>query len=164
MTVFTIGYEGYNVNDFFNDLMVNRVETIVDIRELPLSHKPGFSKTSLAATAFSYNLSYVHLTALGCPREIRHDYRKDKDWAKYTRRFKTYLQTQTAEIEALANRVQREQCCLLCAEADHFYCHRRYVADALVDYLGNDLVIKHLERTEKAQVFWLIPLADKSLR
>ena len=43
------------------------IETVVDVRELPLSRKPGFSKKTLAATLNLSGLDYVHISALGLP-------------------------------------------------------------------------------------------------
>src|ERR1035437_7627246 len=64
---------------------------------------------------------------LGCPKEIRHDYRDDGDWARYSRRFKSYLETQGGAIERLIEWAGEEQCCLLGLEADYNFCHRSYV-------------------------------------
>ena len=45
----TIGYEGLTTRDFIDLLRRCRVSMIVDIRELPISRKPGFAKAALAA-------------------------------------------------------------------------------------------------------------------
>jgi hypothetical protein len=37
MTVFTIGYEGLDIDTFVSMLAEYSIETVVDIRELPLS-------------------------------------------------------------------------------------------------------------------------------
>ena len=47
MTVFTIGYEGLDIDTFMSLLGQHGIETIVDIRELLLSRKRGFSKRAL---------------------------------------------------------------------------------------------------------------------
>jgi len=44
MTIYTIGYEGIDIEQFFTLLSEHNIETVVDVRELPLSRKPGFSK------------------------------------------------------------------------------------------------------------------------
>jgi len=52
MNLFTIGYEGLNTDDFMALLFEHGIETVVDVRALPLSRKPGFSKSQSAmATA-----------------------------------------------------------------------------------------------------------------
>jgi uncharacterized protein (DUF488 family) len=144
MTLFTIGYEGMLLQQFFAVLAANRVQTIVDVRELPISRRPGFAKAALASGAAKRGLSYVHIVALGCPRNIRHDYRDDKDWSRYTRRFLSYLDGQNAAIDELASLIRRERCCLLCFEADPATCHRSFVAERVAARTRQHLSIVHL--------------------
>lgn len=67
MTVFTIGYGGLDIDTFMSLLTEHGVETIVDIRERPLSRKPGFSTKALASVLNLSDLEYVHLVNLGYP-------------------------------------------------------------------------------------------------
>lgn len=154
MKLMTCGYEGTKPSQFFSTLLSNKVETIVDLRELPLSRKPGFSKSALATSAKRHNLNYVHIPALGCPRDIRHAYREDNNWSRYTKRFLAYLKTQGQAIDELAELIERERCCLLCFEADHNFCHRSYVAEDLTTRNGAKLIIVHLRVPIPAQVAW----------
>lgn len=144
MKLMTMGYEGITSQQFFDVLLNNKVQTIVDIRELPISRKAGFSKTSLAEIAKDYDLNYVHLQSLGSPREIRHDYREDNNWKRYTRRYMTYLNTQKDSINELADLIQRKRCCLICFEADHNFCHRLFVADAVAASIDRSVKVVHL--------------------
>ncbi|WP_339548507.1 uracil-DNA glycosylase family protein, partial [Pseudomonas sp. RA_35y_Pfl2_P32] len=50
MKVCTIGYEATTMADFLAALTGAGVERVIDVRALPLSRRPGFSKTSLAAS------------------------------------------------------------------------------------------------------------------
>lgn len=142
MTVFTIGYEGMDIEHFLSLLSEHGIETLVDIRELPLSRKPGFSKTTLATALNLSGLDYVHMAALGCPKSVRDGYRADGDWGRYTTSFLKYLKTQKGALAELAERVQSAACVLLCYEADFNFCHRSMVADALNKHYG--IEVKHL--------------------
>lgn len=143
MTVFTIGYEGLSVDDFRSLLSKHGIETIVDVRELPLSRKPGFSKKALASMLDDSGLAYVHMGRLGCPRSVRIRYRSDGDWQRYTARFLKYLATQKDAIADLATLVEESTCALLCFEADYNFCHRSMVAAAVRKRCGAS--IKHIE-------------------
>jgi hypothetical protein len=48
-TLFTIGYEGSSIGDFRATLEAARINLVIDVRDVPISRKPGFSKTALAA-------------------------------------------------------------------------------------------------------------------
>jgi len=140
----TIGYEGLSTRDFFDVLKRCRVSMIVDVRELPISRKPGFAKSALSAALDKHGIKYQHLAELGCPRDVRHDYRKDEDWARYTRRFKSYMETQDKAIERLIDWVREERCCLLCYEEDYNFCHRSYIAEQVVSKIDDAIRIHHL--------------------
>src|SRR5262245_46464266 len=50
-TIWTIGYEHSTVDDVISALREADTEVLADIRYLPLSRRPGFSKSALAAAA-----------------------------------------------------------------------------------------------------------------
>ncbi len=161
MTLMTIGYEGLALDAFFGILVENGVHTLVDIRETPISRKPGFSKTALSVACEQYALSYIHVASLGCPKEIRHAYREDGDWCLYTNRFLRYLATQKDSLKDLAEIVVKDNSCLMCFEADFFRCHRSFVADWVAYYSGQPGVIKHLGRVSKEKTAGPALRADK---
>lgn len=136
MTVFTIGYEGLDIDNFLSLLQRNGIDILVDVRELPLSRKPGFSKTALANNVRVAGLEYVHMADLGCPKPVRDRYRQDGDWVRYTQGFLKHLESQDGPIAELSSLVAESNCALLCFEADHRACHRSMVADAVRDYCG----------------------------
>lgn len=146
MAVFTIGYEGLSMDDFMSLLTRHGIETIVDIRELPLSRKPGFSKRSLADALNLSGREYIHLAALGCPKAVRNQYRENGDWKQYTLGFLKYLKTQSAAIADLSDLVESSACALLCYEADYNFCHRSMVASAVNRFNGAEIV--HIKSTE----------------
>jgi uncharacterized protein (DUF488 family) len=140
--LFTIGYEGLSVDDFVALLQRARVISLLDIRELPLSRRPGFSKRALACALEEAGITYEHLPLLGCPKAIRHRYRDDADWASYSRAFRSYLKTQDDAVGKLVEHANRTTSCLLCFEADFNYCHRSIVARAAARAGGPE--IRHI--------------------
>jgi len=130
MNLYTLGYEGLAVRQFIGRLQKAGVRTVIDVRELPLSRKAGFSKRSLAERLNKVGIEYVHASALGCPKAIRDKYRKDGDWDRYSRAFNGYLMTRAADVLELAKAARTKTACLICFEADFNLCHRTYVARA----------------------------------
>ncbi len=131
MKIYTVGYEGLDIDSFLSLLAENDIETVVDVREMPLSRKPGFSKKSLEAVLNLSGREYVHMVALGCPKPVRDRYRADGNWKRYTEGFLKYLATQDDAVAELAALAATTNCALLCYEADHNFCHRSMVADAV---------------------------------
>lgn len=58
-------------------------------------------------------------------------YRADGNWKRYTEGFLKYLATQDDAVAELAALAATTNCALLCYEADHNFCHRSMVADAV---------------------------------
>jgi uncharacterized protein (DUF488 family) len=131
MRIHTIGYEGQTLASFLAKLRAAGIRRIADVRELPLSHKRGFSKTPLRTALAKAGIDYRHLRALGCPKDVRRRYRKDGDWAAYTRGFSAHLRRQAEAIRELADLAREEPTALLCFEADAARCHRHFIADAV---------------------------------
>ena len=142
MTLMTFGYEGLDIRGFIAKLKAHKVSTLIDVRELPLSRKKGFSKTALAEAAERVGIAYLHMPALGCPREIRKDYYSDGDWGRYKKRFNAYLQTQDEALATLRTTATRKSCCLVCFEADFNFCHRSLITDSLAR--DGKITIQHL--------------------
>lgn len=141
----TIGYAGASQQAVVRTLLHYDVETLLDIRETPLSRKPGMSRKSLAVDVPAHGIRYDHIRALGTPRDIRHRRKVDKDFEAFRTAFVDYLLTQDDAMRDLVDRALRERCCLMCYEADPADCHRWFVAERAVELSGGALSIVHLE-------------------
>ncbi len=139
MKIYTVGYEGLDIDSFLSLLADNDIETVVDVREMPLSRKPGFSKKSLASVLNLSGREYVHMVNLGCPKLVRDRYREDGNWKRYTEGFLKYLATQDDAVAELAALAATTNCALLCYEADHCGCHGKILADTIAEDLGCEL-------------------------
>ncbi len=125
MKIFTIGYEGATMDSFLAALKEAGVEQVIDVRALPLSRRPGFSKNTLAATLKDNGIDYVHLKALGTPKPAR-DAAKKGDWQTMERVYAGQLhlpeaQAQAAQLRSLA---AGRPSAVLCFEHDPKHCHR----------------------------------------
>lgn len=127
MALFTFGYEGLSIDRFIGRLIDAHVDTVIDVRELPLSRKRGFSKKAFAAALADSGLGYVHMPALGCPRPVRNRYREDGDWSRYVTGFTGYLDTRADAVAELVTVSRGTTGCLVCFEADYDRCHRSLV-------------------------------------
>ena len=63
--LYLIGYEKSGLAEFLATLGAAGVKTLVDVRDLPLSRRAGFSKRQLQAAVEAAGMRYVHLRALG---------------------------------------------------------------------------------------------------
>jgi len=131
MRIFTIGYEGTTVPEFLRALQEAGVERVIDVRALPLSRRPGFSKSPLRGALEEAGIAYVHLKALGTPTDGRAAARAGRH-ADMARIYAGQLQlpeamAQSAQMLALA---EEKRSALLCFERDPTHCHRSLLLKA----------------------------------
>lgn len=138
--IVTIGYEGADLADFLATLQTIGVTMLLDIRELPLSRRPGFAKTALREGLAGVGIDYRHEPRLGSPKAIRYQLRDDGNYKKFFRDFDRYLGTQADLLDTLSEELSGTVA-LLCYERDYNTCHRRSVARALGKLTG--LTPKH---------------------
>lgn len=126
----TIGYEGSTIGDVLTALQAAQVGLLLDVRAVPQSRKPGFSKRQLAAGLDEVGVRYVHLQGLGTPKPGRDAARAghpDRMEAIFLEHMKSdQAQADLAQAKLLA---REQRACLLCFERDPAQCHRRLVAE-----------------------------------
>ncbi len=135
--VWTIGYEKSGWPGFLAKLQSVGVMPVIDVRDLPLSRRAGFSKRQLAAGLAQSGIGYVHLRALDTPPEGREANRR-RERARFWRVVDARLKTLEAEIalQELAELATQTPSYLLCHEADPGGCHRKRVSEILAARYG----------------------------
>ncbi|BEV00566.1 DUF488 domain-containing protein [Novosphingobium olei] len=142
MQIWTIGYEQSSMPAFIAVLRAAGVEVVADVRALPLSRRPGFSKSALAANLAEAGIGYRHFKALGTPPEGRVAARAS-DHAKLERIYSGQLQLPEAMVAGaqLAELAKDKRTALLCYEREASGCHRTLLRKAfLTDFEAVDLV------------------------
>ncbi|NYI42613.1 DUF488 domain-containing protein [Demequina lutea] len=130
------GYEGRTVADLVEFARAMGAAWIVDVRLNPISRKAGFSKRALAQAVADAGLDYLHLPALGNPRDNRAAFAdaSGPQGAAARARYTSEVLATDAAAEAL-NQVRalgaHDGVVLVCFEADGRCCHRTEVLHAL---------------------------------
>ncbi|MFZ5727209.1 MAG: DUF488 family protein [Pseudomonadota bacterium] len=141
--IYTIGYEGASLSDFLDTLIDVGIDRVVDIRDVPASRRPGFSKNSLREALAEHDIEYAHLKPLGDPKEGREAMRRG-DVKAFQEIFGKHLQSEASQ-EALRKAVQlanEKSIVLLCFERDPKHCHRTIVANLMSELASFET--KHL--------------------
>lgn len=139
--ILTIGYARATQDALVATLKAAKVAFLVDIRGVAASRRPGFSKTSLRSAVEEAGISYLHLRALGTPKEGR-DAARRGDRATLERVYAGQLElpealAQMAQLQDLA---AQHRTCLLCYCEDAGHCHRSLlVAEAFPNWQRIDL-------------------------
>jgi len=125
-TLYTIGYEKTLLKDVVGTLAAAGVATLLDVRDRPISRRPGFSKRQLAAGIEEAGMRYVHLQALGTPPDGRAANRR-REWDRFWAIVEEKLARPEAELmlQQAGEIARSAPSCLLCYEADWHICHRQ---------------------------------------
>jgi uncharacterized protein (DUF488 family) len=131
--LFTIGYEQTPQKAVLDELQHAGVKLLVDVRAVTSSRRVGFSKNQLAASLDERGIAYLHLLALGTPKEGRLAARSGK-YDLLHKIYARHLKTPQAkeELDQLSLLVKKAgPVCLLCYERDHSHCHRQWIAEII---------------------------------
>ncbi len=132
------------MQDQLLDLLVAcGVDTLLDVRAVPLSRKAGFSKGVLGASAQARGLRYLHDRRLGTPKPGREAARRGRT-DEMVRIFEAHMAGEAAR-EGLAEAIglaRRGRICLLCFERAAHDCHRAVLARMIHAETG--MAIRHL--------------------
>lgn len=138
LPVFTIGHSTRTIADFVTLLRAGQVQLVVDIRRMPRSRaNPQYNIDVLPAELAGHQINHMRIAELG-------GLRKKIDMPPETNGFWTNRSFHNYADYALTNEFQRGLNCLLqvsagqrtaimCAEAVWWRCHRRIVADYLIN-------------------------------
>ena len=131
-TAESVGYEGRSIEEFIADLRGRKIDVLVDLRLNAVSRRPGFSKSALGRALDGAGIEYLHLRALGNPKENRPAFageNVDRGRARYRN-----LLSEPGPAKALEQLRDLATCkhvALMCFERDEQRCHRLVVVDEL---------------------------------
>ncbi|RAK67875.1 DUF488 domain-containing protein [Phenylobacterium kunshanense] len=144
MPLATIGYESAPQARVIETLKAAGVEVLIDVRAVAASRRAGFSKGLLSASLEDAGIEYVHLRALGTPKEGRMAARKGRT-AEMRAIFEAHLAEPEAQLQ-LARAIEiakARKAALLCYEADHRGCHRSIVVERMQE--AEDFSVENLQ-------------------
>jgi uncharacterized protein (DUF488 family) len=132
MKIFTIGYEKTTQPELIAALQAAGVKRVIDVRAVPLSRRPGFSKSILKHGLAEAGIDYVHLKALGTPAEGREAARKGRH-EELERIYAGQLDLPEAIVAGAKMRelAVETPSALLCYEREPSGCHRTLLLRAV---------------------------------
>jgi uncharacterized protein (DUF488 family) len=142
---FTIGHSTRSIDDFVALLQGAEVRLVVDVRTVPRSRtNPQYNRDVLPDTLAAFQIGYEHIAALGGLRGHKHDVPPETNafWTNQSfHNYADYALTEAfrsglARLRALG---RKRRCAIMCAEAVWWRCHRRIIADYLIQ--GGETVL-----------------------
>ncbi len=143
MEIYTIGFAKKTAEEFFRILRENQIKILVDIRLNNVSQLAGFTKANDLAFFLQElcDIKYYHKPMLAPSKEILDALKKNNgSWEDYERDFKLLLNDRRID-EKLDKQQFSQPTVLLCSEPTAEKCHRRLVAEYLMDAWGQVKII-----------------------
>ncbi|MCU7937370.1 MAG: DUF488 domain-containing protein [Candidatus Thiodiazotropha sp. (ex Dulcina madagascariensis)] len=144
--LYTIGYEGADLADFLDTLRRAKMNVLLDVRELPISRRKGYSKTALKEALAEVGIDYRHEKQLGSPKAVRNRLREDWNYRQFFKDYNKHLSQQMGLLEQLAHEV-KGNVALMCYEKDHTTCHRDSVVNELANLLNIEPIHLGVEKS-----------------
>ena len=130
MVLYTLGYEKRTIEEFIEILRAAKVDTLIDVRDVPWSHKRDFAKSKLDAHLASAGIRYVHAGFAGNPKRLR-------STASTTEELLSVYEQHLDEHPEILDRFRElvadlsdegRRMCIMCFERDPRDCHRSVLA------------------------------------
>jgi uncharacterized protein (DUF488 family) len=145
--LFTIGYEGLTIGEFIDRILAYDIRTLIDVRNNPLSRKPGFSKKAFQEQLESVGVRYRHIPELGVPSAFRRNLGTAASYASLFRYYEKNILASNLDcveqIKQITN--QSSRVALTCFEADYHACHRHRITQHLSEDPSFRAEIVHLQ-------------------
>lgn len=131
--LFLTGYERETLEEFLDKLEKANITTVIDVREIPLSRKNGFSKNNLKKTLEEKGIKYYHFPQLGSPSNIREELKMSGNYLEFFKAYRKHARSKLQAIRNVLNIIENKRhSALLCFERDCELCHRIILASELV--------------------------------
>jgi uncharacterized protein (DUF488 family) len=139
--LYTIGYEGLDLDAFLNKLIRARIAVLCDVRRNAFSMKYGFSKKQLQGACEGVGIRYEHLPDVGIASDERQELNSQADrnalFARYAQR--TLPTTVPVQVHIAQLVAQHGRVAIMCFEREVGCCHRNALSKsiaALPDFKG----------------------------
>jgi len=146
VVLFTIGYEGKSIESFLNQLIINNIRTLVDVRRNAISKKFGFSKSQLKHACENLGINYIHLPELGIQSNERKGLVDIDDYRSLFASYEAQISSgQTDHLNKIIKELDRSgRIAITCFEAQPEMCHRSSIIKLLLNRPGWNIPVKHL--------------------
>jgi uncharacterized protein (DUF488 family) len=155
---FTIGHSTRSIAQFSDLLKHADIRLIVDVRTVPRSRtNPHYNGDVLPETLSEFGIGYEHIASLGGlrPRRVEVPPTDNAFWTNQS--FHNYADYAMSEdfhsgLARLRRLGHRKRCAVMCAEAVWWRCHRRIIADYLINEGETVFHILGIDRIEPAKM------------
>jgi uncharacterized protein (DUF488 family) len=158
--IFTIGHSTRSIPEFVELLRAGPADLVVDVRTVPRSRRnPQYNEAALPDEFAPYQVGYVRIPGLGGLRGRSRDVPPQVNGHWENQSFHNYADYAlsadfSAALGELLDLSAERRVVIMCAEAVWWRCHRRIIADYLIER-GRD--VRHVMDSDRVEEARLTP-------
>jgi len=135
--IFTLGYEGKDIDSFLNILIKNEINLLIDVRKNSFSMNFSFTKDRLKNYLGKTGIEYIHIPELGIDGELRENLFTIQDYQNLFKQYEaTTLVQQHEQVLRIIKLSEKHRVALMCFEANKNICHRGVIANYIEKQYG----------------------------
>ena len=144
--LFTLGYENRDIDEFANQLLLNNIKVLCDVRKNPISMKYGFSKKHLKDTFGKFDIKYIHIPELGIDSDKRKNAALTGDFKHLFDEYSNDVSINKLKyiVNILNLLTEYKRVALVCFEYDPSDCHRHRITQLASNLSRNKLNVADL--------------------
>lgn len=142
--LFTIGYEGRDIDAFLDVLIQNNIDTLVDVRKNPFSMVLSYTRKKLSEYLNKVDIDYLHIPELGIDGSQRQNLETKQDYEDLFKKYRATIGDKQDKLDRLKDLGQSKRIALMCFEHSPDMCHRGEIAKEMGKQWGTELSINHL--------------------
>lgn len=137
--VYSIGYQGRNIENFIETLKDNKIKVLIDTRNSGLSRKPKFSRHALRKIVEKEGIKFIAVPEAGAPKELRDYLKNTGNLNNFFKMYKRHI-TENKSFDKLGNHINGERTCIMCFERNAYECHRLVLSDMIYENLNSNVI------------------------
>ncbi len=135
-SIYTIGYQNLSIDMFINVLIEKGIQTLLDVRNKPLSYKYGFNNYWLKKYLPEFGIQYISIPELGIEEKYRKTLPMEQLWEHYLESLKEKMEY----LERASNIITQRSTVLMCYEMKPEDCHRSRLASKLQELINLPII------------------------
>ncbi|MHA1232147.1 MAG: ParB/RepB/Spo0J family partition protein [Candidatus Helarchaeota archaeon] len=156
--LYTIGYQGKNLDEFIDILIKNKISILVDIRDSVKSiNKPEFNSEILKRELNKNKIEYIHKPELGVIYQVRKAYIDGYlTYECFKKWYNWHLKEINFNIEDFKDFLKKNgRSCFMCMEQypkpknnQKYYCHRDFLVEVLLNHVSKNPLLNFSSRID----------------
>jgi uncharacterized protein (DUF488 family) len=139
--LYSIGYEGKDIDLFLDILIRNNISFLIDIRHNPFSMNFSFTKSKLEKSLKNVGIEYRHIPELGISGDKRKDLTTTQDYAAIFEEYNNSLPKKQSFVDTIIALGKEKRVAFMCFEHNKNNCHRGVLSHYL---LHQNILVEHL--------------------